>query len=92
MRDLSQRRPEHTVGREDVQRTGIFSRKSSWLKRKPRSVLEDGLGAELNRPEGRSTRIRCRLPGNEVCEEMKKSSMKCVSKSQNFNPSLASHL
>lgn len=46
--------------------TGIFSKKSSWLKRKPRSVLEEGLGVALDRPEGRSTRIRCRLPGNEV--------------------------
>lgn len=46
--------------------TGIFNRKSSWLKRKPRSVLEDGLGVVLNKPVGRSTKIRCRLPGNEV--------------------------
>lgn len=46
--------------------TGIFNRKSSWLKRKPRSVLDDGLGVELNRPVGRSTRTRCRLPGNDV--------------------------
>ena len=46
--------------------TGIFNRKSSWLKRKPRSVLEDGLGVELNKPVGRSTRTRCRLPGNDV--------------------------
>lgn len=49
-----------------VQRTGIFNRKSSWLKRKPRSVLEDGLGVLLNRPVGRSTRIKCRFPGKEV--------------------------
>lgn len=46
--------------------TGIFNRKSFWLKRKPRSVLEDGLGVELNKPVGRSTRTRCRLPGNDV--------------------------
>lgn len=46
--------------------TGIFNRKSFWLKRKPRSVLDDGLGVELNKPVGRSTRTRCRLPGNDV--------------------------
>ena len=46
--------------------TGIFNRKSSWLKRKPRSVLEDGLGVELNKPVGRSTKTKCRFPGNEV--------------------------
>lgn len=49
-----------------VQPTGIFNRKSSWLKRKPRSVLEDGLGVLLSRPVGRSTRIKCRFPGKEV--------------------------
>lgn len=46
--------------------TGIFNRKSSWLKRKPRSVLEDGLGVVLNKPVGRRTKTKCRLPGNEV--------------------------
>lgn len=38
--------------------TGIFRRKSSWLKRKPRSVLEDGLGVELNKLVGRSTKTK----------------------------------
>lgn len=69
-------------GRSTWQHTGIFSRKSSWLKRWPRSVLEDGLGVELNRPEGRSTSIRCRFPGNEVWRETKKSIVQSVSKSQ----------
>ena len=32
--------------------TGIFNRKSSWLKRKPRSVLEEGLGAGLETESG----------------------------------------
>lgn len=51
--------------------TGIFNRKSSWLKRKPRSVLEDGLGVVLNKPVGRSTKIKCRFPGKEVWKKKK---------------------
>lgn len=51
--------------------TGIFNRKSSWLKRKPRSVLEDGLGVLLSKPVGRSTKTKCRLPGNEVWKRKK---------------------
>lgn len=57
--------------------TGIFNRKSSWLKRKPRSVLEDGLGVVLNKPVGRSTKIKCRLPGNEVCRRKKQNYIIC---------------
>lgn len=32
-------------------------------------MLEDGLGAEFNKLVGRSTKTKCRLPGNEVWRE-----------------------
>ncbi|CAB1422595.1 unnamed protein product [Pleuronectes platessa] len=60
-----EKRREEKRREEKRSLTGIFNRKSSWLKRKPRSVLEDGLGAELNKPLGWSTKTKCRLPGNE---------------------------